>query len=159
MFWEAPMAWYSRSGLYLFSILTLLVPGLAAASTCTVETSIPANQHQVGAGSATADYDGNTSVTGDQKVYAKLTNRNLLGVFYTVTIAQNTTSTNVICSYNALLPPQTSAILSGALFADPPIGWKITVSIGSESDSGVLTYTIHSLAQSPSNSGNKNAKP
>lgn len=86
-----------------------------------------------------------TTVKGDQAVYVKVTNQNVLGVSYTVTIAQNTTPTNEICSYSAILLPKTSVILSGALFAEPPIGWKITVSVGDESDAGVLTYVIYSL--------------
>ena len=139
-------------------LLFSLVPGAVFASSCTVETSIPASQKQIGTGSATADYDGNTTVVGDQKVYVKVTNRNVLGVSYAVTIAQNTTPLNVICSYNALLPPQTSVILSGALFADPPIGWKITVAVGSESDAGVLTYTVHSAVPPTSTSTNHSPK-
>jgi hypothetical protein len=86
-----------------------------------------------------------TTVKGDQAVYVKVTNQNVLGVSYTVTIAQNTTPTNEICSYSAILLPKTSVILSGALFREPPIGWKITVSVGDESDAGVLTYVIYSL--------------
>jgi hypothetical protein len=131
---------------YLCGILLLAISPLAAhATNCTVAATLPKNQQQIGSGSAIAGNDGVTTVKGDQAVYVKVTNQNVLGVSYTVTIAQNTIPTNDICSYSAILLPKTSVILSGALFGEPPIGWKITVSVGDESDAGVLTYVIYSL--------------
>ncbi len=131
---------------YLLGLFLLAISPLAAhATNCTIAASLPPNQQQIGSGSAIAGTDGVTTVKGDQAVYVKVTNQNVLGVSYTVTIAQNTTPTNEICSYSAILLPRTSVILSGALFGEPPIGWKITVSVGDESDAGVLTYVIYSL--------------
>lgn len=129
-------------------LLLVFTPHKAYATNCNVENAIPQNQQQIGTGSAIAGRDGVTTARGDQAVYVKVTNQNVLGVSYTVTIAQNTTPTNEICSYSAILLPKTSVILSGSLFAQPPIGWKVTVSVGDESDAGVLTYTIHSRKQS-----------
>src|SRR5712672_1381204 len=75
----------------------------AYAANCTIENAIPQNQQQIGAGSAIAGRDGVTTARGDQAVYVKVTNQNVLGVSYTVTIAQNTTPANEICSYSAIL--------------------------------------------------------
>jgi hypothetical protein len=134
--------------LYLGLVLLLIILSIRAhASNCTVQSSIPTKQQQIGTGSATAGSDGVTTVNGDQAIYVKLKNANILGVSYTVTIARNSTPTDVICSYTAILPPQGSVILSGAVFAPPPIGWKITVSVGDESDAGVLAYGVFSLPQ------------
>jgi CDP-diacylglycerol pyrophosphatase len=132
---------------FLFGVLVAVVfsAGPAQAANCNVEQNIPANQQQIGSGSATAGSDGDTTVTGDQAVYVQVKNVNVLGASYTVTIARDTTPVDVICSYTAILLPQTSVILSGAVFASPPIGWKITVSVGDESDAAVLTYTVSSL--------------
>jgi hypothetical protein len=132
--------------------ITLSHTTLARASTCTVEQAIPSGQKQIGAGTATAEYDGVTTAKGDQKVYLQLKNANVLGVQYSISLATDTTPVNEICSYQALLPPQTSVILSGALFAEPPIGWKTTVSV--QSDAGVVTYTLYS-ASGAATSNNK----
>jgi len=131
-----------------WALLLLVFTHKAYSTNCNIETVIPQNQQQIGTGSAIAGRDGVTAARGDQAVYVKETNQNVLGVSYKVTIAQNTTPTNEICSYSAILLPKTSVILSGSLFAQPPIGWKVTVSVGDESDAGVLTYTIHSRKQS-----------
>lgn len=126
-------------------ILLAISPSTGHATNCTIAASLPTNQQQIGSGSAIAGSDGVTTVKGDQAVYVNVTNQNVLGVSYTVTIAQNTIPTNEICFYSAILLPKTSVILSGALFGEPPIGWKITVSVGDESDAGVLTYVIYSV--------------
>ncbi len=46
------------------------------------------------------------------------------------------------------LPPKPTGIYRGSYFGEPPLGWKITVGVGDESDAGVLTYQIYS--ESPS---------
>ena len=129
--------------------LLVFAPLGANAANCTVETALPQNQQQIGSGSAIAGRDGVTTAKGDQVVYVKVTNQNVLGVSYTVSIAPDATPPTEICSYSAILLPKTTVILSGALFAQPPIGWKVTVSVGDESDAGVLTYTVHSLKPAP----------
>lgn len=134
--------------LVALAITAMFSTGRANAANCSVEQSVPSNQSQIGAGSATAGSDGVTMVTGDQAVYVQIKNVNVLGAAYTVTIARNTTPVDVICTYTAILLPQTSVIVSGAVFASPPVGWKITVSVGDESDAAVLTYTVFSLSQS-----------
>jgi hypothetical protein len=118
-----------------------------------VEQTIPSGQKQIGSGTATAEYDGVTTAKGDQKVYLQLKNANVLGVGYSISLAQDTIPVNEICSYQALLPPQTSVILSGALFAQPPIGWKATVSV--QSDAGVITYTLYSASGAATSSVKK----
>jgi hypothetical protein len=128
-------------------LLFLLVVGAAIASfagTCEVASNIPSEMSKVGAGSATAHYDGITSVKGGQAAYVKIKNENALGVSYELTVAQDSKPTNVICTYKALLTPKTSVILWGSLFAEPPVAWKITVGVGPESDAGVLTYEVYS---------------
>jgi hypothetical protein len=136
-------------------VLFVCFSRIATASMCDVAKAIPTGQQQIGSGTATADYDGVTTVKGDQRVYLKLTNQNLLGVSYTVTIAQDTIPSNAICTYSAILLPRATVILSGSLFAEPPIGWKTTVSIGSESDAGVLTYILYSAASTSRSSSSK----
>lgn len=114
------------------------------AQNCQTAASIPAGQTKLGGGSATAHYDGTTSVKGGQAVYVKLKNENVLGVSYELTVALDATPVVANCTYKAILPPKTTAILSGAIFAEPPIAWKVTVAVGSESDAGVLTYEVYS---------------
>jgi hypothetical protein len=83
----------------LLLILFIFLPDAVFASNCEVSSALPNNQRQIGSGTATAAYDGVTAVKGDQRTYIKLTNRNVLGVSYTVTIAQDTLPPNVICTY------------------------------------------------------------
>lgn len=132
---------------FLFMFAAMMSTVRAQASNCNVEATVPANQVQIGTGSATAGSDGVTTARGDQKIFVRVKNVNVLGVSYTVTIARNSTPVDVICTYSAILLPQTLVILSGAVFATPPVGWKITVSVGDESDAGVLTYGLFSLKQ------------
>jgi hypothetical protein len=117
------------------------------AQNCQTAASIPASHKKLGGGSATVHYDGTTTVKGGQSVYVKIKNENALGVSYTLTISLNATPEVPNCTYKALLPPRASAILFGSLFADPPIGWKVTVGVGEESDAGVLTYEIYSASK------------
>lgn len=128
----------------LFAGFVSTISTLSFAQNCETAASVPADQTKLGGGTATAHYDGNTSVKGGQAVYVKIRNENILGVSYELTVAQDTKPVVVNCTYKAVLPPKTSAILSGALFAEPPIAWKITVAVGSESDAGVLTYEVYS---------------
>ena len=139
-----------------FSLFALTAVGIA--QNCQVATSIPADLQKVGSGSATAQTDGVTTVRGGQAVYVSIKNVNVLGVAYNLTIEQDTTPPVPNCAYKALLPPQTSVILWGAIFADPPISWKITVSVGEESDAGVLTYEIYSQAGGANNRNKKKKK-
>jgi len=129
--------------------LLLLVLGWVAyiptfAQNCQTASSVPSDQPKVGGGTATSDYDGTTKFKGGQAVYVKVTNANVLGVTYELTIAHDTTPGVVVCTYKAVLTPKASSVLWGALFAEPPIRWKVTVAIGSESDAGVLTYEVYS---------------
>jgi hypothetical protein len=124
-----------------------LASTVAFAQTCETAKSIPTGHDKLGGGSATADYDGITKVKGGQSVYVKIKNENVLGVSYTLTIVEDTSPENPICTYKAILPPHGSVILYGALFAEPPIAWKITVAVGPESDAGVLTYEVYSAKQ------------
>jgi hypothetical protein len=135
--------------------MLLLLTGTALADSCQTATAIPSNLQRLGSGSATGHFDGETTVNGGQAVYVKVKNENVLGVSVAVTIARNTQPPYTICTYNALLPPRTSGIYYGTFFAEPPIGWKITVAVGSESDAGVLTYEVFSAAAS---SNGKNSK-
>jgi hypothetical protein len=132
------------------TLLTLLLLGMShspvLAQDCQIENSIPSNLKIVGLGSATAETEGATSVKGGQGVYVKIKNVNVLGVSYNLTIEQDTTPPIPICTFKALLLPQKTVILSGALFGNPPIGWKISVAVGEESDAGVLTYDVYSQA-------------
>ena len=68
----------------------------------------------------------------------------MLGVAYELTISPNSTPDTTICSYKAILAPRASAILWGSRFGEPPLGWKVNVSVGSESDTGVLGYAVYS---------------
>jgi hypothetical protein len=128
-------------GVFLCCALT---QNLVFAQDCQTATSIPDGQKKLGGGTATADYDGTTEVQGGQAVYVRIKNDNALGVSYYLTIVYNASPPVSNCTYKALLPPQTSAILSGSLFKDPPIAWKITVAVGPESDAGTLTYEVYS---------------
>ncbi|WP_348261770.1 hypothetical protein P8935_18445 [Telmatobacter sp. DSM 110680] len=129
-------------------------PSKALASTCEVEKTIPQNQVVNGSGSATAEYDGVTSVNSGQGIYVTLPNQNLLGVSYELTVAENSNPDKEICTDKAISLPKTSVPLSGAIFGEPPIGWKVAVAIGAESDGGVITYN-----STPSNSVKSNAVP
>jgi hypothetical protein len=132
---------------YVFLFLLangLLCTGPVHAQNCQAEDSVPAGQKRLGGGSATADYDGITKVKGGQSVHVKIKNENLVGVSYSIKVVADGSPEVPICTYKALLPARTSAILSGAQFADPPISWKVVVSVGSESDAGVLTYEVFS---------------
>jgi|HubBroStandDraft_2_1064218.scaffolds.fasta_scaffold582277_1 hypothetical protein len=130
---------------FLFVILLGCVAQIPMlAQNCQTASSVPGDQPKVGSGSVTSDYDGTTKFKGGQAVYVRITNANVLGVSYELTIAQDTTPVVTVCTYKAVLPPKASAVLWGALFAEPPIGWKVTVAIGSESDAGVLTYEVYS---------------
>ena len=124
--------------------LCTLSHGMSFADSCQVATSIPSDLKSVGSGSATAERDGVTTIRGGQAVYVRIKNANVLGVVYKLTIEQNTSPAVPNCTYKAILPPGTSVILWGSLFAEPPIGWKITVAVGEESDAGVLTYEVFS---------------
>jgi hypothetical protein len=117
----------------------------ALAQSCEVAKSVPADHRSLGSGSATVHYKGTTSVRGGQSVYVKIKNENVLGVSYILTIENDIQPPVTICTYNAVLPPRATVLLSGALFADPPVSWKVTVEIGDESDAGVLTYDVYSV--------------
>jgi hypothetical protein len=114
------------------------------AQNCDSPSSIPTGHKKLGSGSATVHYDGTTRLKGGQSVYVKIKNDNVLGVSYTLTISPDAKPEAPVCTYKALIPPRTTVILSGALFAEPPISWKITVAVGDESDAGVLTYEVYS---------------
>lgn len=130
-----------RLALILFTISI----GMAAhAQNCETASSVPSGHKLMGSGSATVHYDGETKIKGGQAVYVKIKNENVLGVSYQLTIAQDTSPTVVVCSYKALIPSQKIVILWTAIFADLPIGWKITVSVGEESDASVITYEVYS---------------
>ena len=139
-------------------VLLLYAANLAHGDTCQAASSLPDGQTKIGSGSATVHYDGITTAKGGQAVYVKIKNENVLGVAYELTIVENVSPGVEICTYKALLPPRTSAILSGALFADPPIPWKVTVSVGEQSDAGVLTYEVYSQTDSKNTSKNKSKK-
>ena len=132
---------------FLLALTLLSASTIGFAQNCEPAKSIPSGQPRVGGGTATAHYDGTTAFKGGQAVYVRVKNENVLGVAYELTIAQDTKPVVVNCTYKAILPPKTTAILSGSLFADPPISWKVTVAVGSESDAGVLTYEIYSKAK------------
>lgn len=121
------------------------IGGSALAQNCETANSVPADHRRLGSGSATVDYKGITLVKGGQSVYVKIKNENLLGVSYVLTIEEDVKPPSTNCTYKAVLPPRTTVILSGALFANPPISWKVTVEIGDESDAGVLTYDVYSV--------------
>jgi hypothetical protein len=133
------------------SLLIFLFLGLASlpafSQTCETATSIPSGLKKLGAGSSTVDYESNTAVKGGQSVYVKIKNENVLGVSYILTIREDAKPGRTNCSYKAILPPRTSVILYGAVFANPPIAWKVTVAIGSESSAGVLTYEVYSATK------------
>lgn len=129
-------------------LLAFLLGGLGNqitfAQDCETPSSIPTGHKKLGGGSATVHYDGTARFKGGQSVYVKIKNENVLGVSYTLTIAPDATPEVPTCTYKASLPPRTTAILSGALFGEPPISWKVTVAVGDESDAGVLTYEVYS---------------
>jgi hypothetical protein len=127
-------------------LLFLLLGGLSLgfSQNCQTASSIPSDLAKVASGTATADYDGTSSIKGGQAVYVRVKNENALGVSYEVVVAEDTKPVVTNCTYKALLPPKTSAVIWGALFAEPPVGWKITVSVGPESDAGVLGYEVYS---------------
>jgi|SRR5579864_3382231 len=117
---------------------------LSVAQNCEVATAIPQNQTRVASGSATVHYDGTSKLKGGQAVYVKIKNENVLGVSYLLNVSQDTSPEVSICTYKAVLLPKTSVILWGAVFANPPISWKVTVTVGEESDAGALTYEVYS---------------
>ena len=129
----------------LLPLLFAMGNTLAFAQTCEVASSIPSEHKKLGSGSATVHYDGTARIKGGQAVYVKIKNENVLGVSYTLTIEEDSNPPVANCSYKAILPPKAAMILSGALFADPPIAWKITVAVGDESDAGVLTFEVYSM--------------
>ena len=133
-----------RKPLFFPFLLVILLSWPLMGQTCENASSIPAGHKKLGSGSATGHYDGTTIIKGGQSAYVKIKNENVLGVSYSLTIEQDATPSVPNCRYKAILPPRSSAILYGALFADPPIGWKITVSVGDESDAGVITYEVYS---------------
>jgi len=148
---QRSLSFCGRLGIVRVLLLLFLVIGefssVIVAQNCATSTSIPAGQKKLGTGSATVHYDSTTAIKGGQSVYVKIKNQNVLGVSYTVTIAEDATPAAPNCSYHAVLLPQQNALLSGAVFADPPIGWKVTVAVGDESDAGVLTYEVYSEPQ------------
>ena len=131
----------------LLAVLILIggTGSAALAQNCAPATSIPSDHKRLGSGSATVHYNGTTSVKGGQSVYVKIKNENVLGVSYVLTIEEGGEPPAATCTYKAILPPRTTVTLSDALFADPPITWKVTVEIGEESDAGVLTYEVYSV--------------
>lgn len=114
------------------------------AQNCQTATSVPSGHKRLSDGTATVHYDATSRVKGGQSVYVKIKNENALGVSYEVTISEDATPEVPNCTYKAVLLPKTSAIFWGAVFAAPPIAWKVTVAVGSESGAGVLTYEIYS---------------
>lgn len=56
--------------------------------------------------------------------YVKITNENVLGVSYTLTIEEDSKPPVPNCTYKALVSPRASVILSGSVFADPAIAWR-----------------------------------
>jgi hypothetical protein len=134
------------SRILLISLYTFTSVHLCAQS-CTVEKSIPAKHPKVGSGSATIGSDGITVIKGGQAVYVAIRNNNVLGVAYVLTIERDTKPPSAKCSYNALLPPRGGVILSNSLFAKTPLSWRVSVSVGDESDAGVLTYMVYSDAR------------
>ena len=134
-----------RATIVIFAANLLAIVGFA--QSCQTSASIPADKKKLGGSTATAHYDGITTVKGGQGVYVKIKNLNVLGVSYILSIAEDVKPELHICTYKALLPPQSSVILYGALFAETPIGWKISLSIGPESSAGVLSYDVYSMAE------------
>jgi hypothetical protein len=128
-------------GIFLFG---MMFQSPVFSQDCQTVTSIPPGQKKLSGGTATADYDGTTEVQGGQTVFVKIKNENVLGVSYSLTIVYKGVPPVPNCTYKALLPPRASAILSGSLFNDPPVAWRVTVAVGSESDAGTLAYEIYS---------------
>lgn len=128
----------------LCCLVALSIPGLMQGQSCTVEKAVPPKHPQVGSGSATVGSDGRSSVTGGQAVYVAIKNNNVLGVSYNLRIEHASHPPSASCSYNAVLVPHGTVILSNSLFADTPIKWNVYVSVGDESSAGVLTFTVYS---------------
>lgn len=91
-----------------YFLLALLLGWIAQiptfAQNCQTASSVPSDQPKVGGGTATSDYDGTTKFKGGQAVYVKITNANVLGVSYELTIAPDATPVVAVCTYKALLP-------------------------------------------------------
>jgi hypothetical protein len=130
-----------------FKCLVILLLGFttyADGESCSIEKAVPPKQSQVGSGVATAGSDGTVSVKGGQGIYVAVKNNNILGVAYSLEIRDEGRPATAICSYKGILLPQSTVIVSNSLFAKTPISWNVSLSVGEESDAGVLTFFVYS---------------
>jgi hypothetical protein len=131
----------------------LLVAGVSfgVSQNCQTASAVPDGQLKLASGRVILDNDGVASISGGQAVYAKITNesRAKLSYWFSVEVLkEDTKSYATTCLYRATLAPKTSAVVWGSSSAAPPIPWRVSVTIGPESDGDEriagLSYEIYS---------------
>lgn len=120
---------------------------------CQTASSVPAGQVKVGGGRVILDNDGVLSLNGGPAVYTRIKNRSAADLSYWVAVEvfnQDTKHYVTNCLYRSKLPPYESTVVWGSSSAEKlPIPWRVSVTIGPESDGDEriegLTYEIYSI--------------
>jgi hypothetical protein len=118
----------------------VLVAGVSFgfSQTCQTVSAVPAGQLKMGGGKLILEADAVVSIKGGQAVYAKISNDNATGASYWVVMEildESTKRYMTNCTYKAIVAPNTSAVVRGSTSAEPPIPWRVSVTLGQGSDS------------------------
>jgi len=117
----------------------LLAAGVSfgVSQNCQTSSAVPAGQTKLGSGRVILDNDGVVPVNGGREVYTKIKNQSDDNLSYWVAVEvyrQETKSYATNCLYRATLAPYTSVVVLGSSSAEPPVPWRVSVTIGPESD-------------------------
>jgi len=152
---------------FLRLLLFLLIAGVSfgASQKCQTASAVPADQLKLASGKVILDNDGVAPLSGGQSVYVKLTNRSRteIPVSYWIMIEilqEETKKYETNCLYQGVVAPNTNAVVWGSSSAEPPVPWRVSVTMGPESsdaDEAVrqLGYEVYSNPPKPTKNSPK----
>jgi hypothetical protein len=129
----------------------LLVAGVSFcfSQNCQTAPAVPAGQLKLASGELIQEHDGVASVNGGQAVYAKIKNANQADLSYWVAVevlSADTKRYETNCRYEGKLAPNTSDVVLGSSSVEPPVQWRVSVTLGpDDSNEGLLLrYEVYS---------------
>ena len=134
----------------LFFLLVAGV-GFCYSQNCQTASAVPAGQLRLGGGRVILDNDGVVSLNGGPAVYTKIKNRSTADLSYWVAVEVLSDSTKryeTNCTFRAVLGPSATAVVLGSSSGKEPVPWRVSVTIGPESDGDErmegLVYEVYS---------------
>ena len=131
----------------------LLVVGvsLGFSQNCQTAEAVPASQPKLVSGRVVLDNDGVVSISGGREVYTRIKNESQGDLSYWVaveTLKEDTKTYGTNCMYRATLAANSSVVVWGSSSAEPPVPWRVSVTIGPETDDELrvegLSFEVYS---------------